>query len=151
MQAPTAGTGIRRVRGRLVVSIALVAVALGWVAYRGLQTNLVYYRTPTELLRMGSSAVDQRVRLGGLVVPGSVADSGRTVRFIVTDETSRMTVITDAGVPSLFHDGKGVVVEGFVGADGAFHADTVLVKHNDSYTPPPPGATPHQADLEEGG
>lgn len=135
--------------GRLVIAAVLVAGSLGWVAYEGLTGNLVYYRTPTEILHRGESAVGERVRLGGLVVPGSVRRAGHTVRFVVTDETSRMSVIDNGGVPALFGDGKGVVLEGFYGADGVFHADTVLVKHSDRYTPPGPGETPNSAELEE--
>ena len=47
-----------------------------------------------------------------------------------------------SGVPSLFQEGKGVVVEGAYQADGTFHADTVIVKHGDRYQPPKPGETP---------
>jgi len=136
--------------GRLVIAGILVAGSLGWVAYRGLKGNLVYYRTPTEILNQGNAAVGERVRLGGLVMPGSVRRTASSVRFIVTDETTRMTVIDTGGVPDLFRDGKGVVVEGYYGTDGAFHADTVLVKHNDRYSPPSPGETPHSANLEGG-
>jgi cytochrome c-type biogenesis protein CcmE len=137
-------------KGRLVVVLALVGASLGWVAFNGLKGSLVYYQTPTEVLARGASGVGDRIRLGGLVAPGSVQRSGSTVTFIVTDGTTRMTVVDTAGVPSLFHDGKGVVVEGYYGQDGAFHADTVLVKHNDNYAPPQPGQTPHSADVSGG-
>jgi cytochrome c-type biogenesis protein CcmE len=136
--------------GRLLIAAVLVAGSLGWVAYRGLKGNLVYYRTPTEILQQGRSAVGERVRLGGLVMEGSVQRSGNTVRFVVTDETTRMTVIDTEGVPSLFREGKGVVLEGYYGADGAFHADAVMVKHNDRYSPPKPGETPHSANIGGG-
>jgi cytochrome c-type biogenesis protein CcmE len=135
---------------RLLIAAALVAGSLGWVAYKGLQGNIVYFRTPTEIVKLGRSAVGERVRLGGLVMPGSVRRSGQTVRFVVTDQTTRMTVIDSEGVPVLFREGKGVVVEGHYGADGAFHADTVLVKHSDRYSPPQPGDTPHTANVEGG-
>jgi cytochrome c-type biogenesis protein CcmE len=137
-------------RGRVVFVMVVVGASLAWVAAQGLSGNLVYYKTPTELLNQGPSAVGDRVRLGGLVQPGSVRREGSTVTFIVTDGTTRMTVVDTAGVPSLFRDGKGVVVEGSYGNDGAFHADTVLVKHSDDYRPPAPGQTPHSADLEGG-
>jgi cytochrome c-type biogenesis protein CcmE len=135
---------------RVIVVLGLVGASLGWVAFSGLKGSLVYYQTPTELLGLGSSAVGERVRLGGLVAPGSVRRDGATVTFIVTDGTTRMTVVDTAGVPSLFRDGKGVVIEGFYGQDGVFHADTVLVKHNDTYRPPQPGQTPHSADVQGG-
>ena len=102
-------------RGRLLFVLAVVGASLGWVAAKGLSGNLVYYLTPTELLKQGSSAVGDRVRLGGLVQPGSVERSGSTVRFVVTDGTTRMTVVDTGGVPSLFRDGRGVVLEGAYG------------------------------------
>jgi cytochrome c-type biogenesis protein CcmE len=135
-------------RGRVIVALAIIAGSLGWIAFKGLTNNLVYFVTPTELLTRGT--VGERVRLGGLVDPGSVQHQGRTIQFVVTDGSTRMTVVDTGGVPSLFREGQGVVVEGVYGADGAFHADTVLVKHNGVYRPPAPGRTPHSADVEAG-
>jgi cytochrome c-type biogenesis protein CcmE len=60
-------------------------------------------------------------------------------------------VVNTGGVPSLFRAGQGVVVEGVLGGDGAFHADTVLVKHSNEYRPPAPGEVPGPADLQAGG
>ena len=135
-------------RGRLFVGLGLVALSLGWVAARGLTSSLVYYRTPTEVLTEGVPG--ERVRMGGLVAEGSVRRVGSGVRFIVTDGTTRITVIDDSGVPALFGEGRGVVVEGVYGEDGAFHSDTVLVQHEDSYRPPGPGETPVEARIEGG-
>ena len=137
-------------RLRVIVVLAVVAGTLGWVAARGLSENLVYYSTPTEVLGGVGGAVGERIRLGGYVMPGSVQEEGDEVRFIVTDGTTRVSVVGTGGVPSLFREGQGVVVEGAMGSDGRFHADTVLVKHGSEYRPPAPGETPHQADLDEG-
>jgi cytochrome c-type biogenesis protein CcmE len=135
-------------RGRVLFALAVVAGSLGWVAFKGLSGNLVYFMTPTELLQKGPGEIGQRVRVGGLVDAGSVSRDGSTYRFIVSDGTSRITIVDTGGVPSLFAAGKGVVVEGSMGSDGAFHADTVLVKHGDDYRPPGPGQTPTSADLQ---
>lgn len=137
-------------RGRVIFALAVIAGALAWVATRGLAGNLVYYVTPTEILARGPAAVGDRVRMGGLVLPGSVDDLGQAVRFVVSDGTTRITVVGTGGVPSLFREGQGVVVEGIYGSDGAFHADTVLVKHGSVYRPPAPGETPTSARLEGG-
>jgi cytochrome c-type biogenesis protein CcmE len=137
-------------RLRILVAVAVIAVSLGWVAARGLTGGLVYYQTPTEVLSAGTET-GERIRLGGLVAPGSVRhEPDGAIRFIITDGTSRLSVLNSAAVPALFTEGKGVVVEGVYGRDGAFHADTVLVQHEDSYRPPSPGETPHSADLESG-
>jgi cytochrome c-type biogenesis protein CcmE len=132
-----------------VVALALVVAGILWVTAQSLGSSIVYYTTPTELLGRGPAAVGDRVRLGGYVTPGSVEQEGE-LRFIVTDGTTSITVISSGGAPSLFQAGKGVVVEGTYGRDGAFHADTVLVKHGDRYRAPEPGETPTSADLGDG-
>lgn len=138
-------------RGRVFLAIGVIAGALTWVGVKGLSSSLVYYKTPTELLQEGKAAVGQQVRLGGYVEPGSVQQQGHDIRFVVTDRTTSMTVVDTGSVPALFRAGQGVVVEGYVGADGAFHADQILVKHNGVYEPPKPGQTPTSANLAGSG
>jgi cytochrome c-type biogenesis protein CcmE len=135
---------------RVVVALALIVGALAWVAVSGLRNALVYYRTPTEILKMGRTAYGQPIRLGGYVVPGSVQHAGPDLDFVVSDGTTRMSVVATSGVPSLFRTGQGVVLEGHETKNGTFLADTVLVKHNESYAPPAPGQTPHSADVSGG-
>jgi len=113
--------------GILVVVLALLIV--------NLNSNLVYFNTPTELMERAPS--DARLRLGGQVVPGSVQQSATGAVFEVTD--GRETVLVDhAGAPpQLFQEGIGVVVEGQW--DGSeFHSDTMLVKHDENYSPEDP-------------
>lgn len=133
-------------RVRVVVLLVLIAGSLAWVGTRGLSGSLVYYVTPTELLQQ-QPPPGERLRLGGQVVPGSVHDAGDGVDFVVTDGTTRMTVVHRGGAPALFRSGIGVVLEGSYGPDGAFHSDTMLVKHGEEYRPPPPGATPSPAPV----
>jgi cytochrome c-type biogenesis protein CcmE len=126
----------------------VVVFALTWIAVRGLTGNFVYYLTPTDIAHHKAS-VGQRIRLGGYVVPGSVHRTGAILTFIVTDGTDSMSVSDTGAVPELFKAGQGVVLEGAVGADGRFHADTLLVRHNGVYAPPKPGEPPpHRADLK---
>jgi cytochrome c-type biogenesis protein CcmE len=132
------------------VAVAVLAAGLGWVAVNGLSGSLVYYQTPSDLAA-GRSAAGERLRLGGYVLPGSVRRTGSSVEFVVTDGAARTSVVDSGGVPSLFKAGQGVVVEGMLGGDGVFHADTVLVKHSSDYRPPAPGQTPGAAELEAGG
>jgi len=132
---------------RVIVTLALIVGALAWVAISGLRNSLVYYRTPTEVLRMGRAAFGVPTRLGGYVVPGSVQPAGADLDFVVSDGTTSMSVVATSGVPSLFRGGRGVVLEGHETRNGRFLADTVLVKHNGSYAPPSPGQTPHSADV----
>lgn len=132
---------VRLPRLRTLVLGAAIAGSLGWVAASGLTGGgLVYYETPSDLLAHRSGA--DRVRLGGLVEPGSVQEVPGGVHFVVTDGTHQLPVFQQGGVPSMFEAGRGVVVEGVYGADGVFHGDTVMVKHDNVYRPPAPGQQP---------
>jgi cytochrome c-type biogenesis protein CcmE len=137
-------------RGRTLVAVAVLAAGLGWVAVRGLSGSLVYYQTPSDVAA-GRAAAGERLRLGGYVLSGSVQRSGSSIHFVVTDGAARTSVVNTGGVPALFKAGQGVVVEGVLGSDGVFHADTMLVKHSSEYRPPAPGEKPGPADLETGG
>jgi cytochrome c-type biogenesis protein CcmE len=128
-------------RLRVVLLLVLIAGSLAWVGTNALSGNLVYYVTPSELLHQHPTP-DERLRLGGQVVPGSVHQVGDGVDFVVTDGTTRMSVVHTGGTPALFRTGIGVVLEGTYGADGQFHSDTMLVKHSEQYRPPAPGETP---------
>lgn len=135
-------------RVRVVVLLVLIAGSLAWVGTQALSGNLVYYVTPTELLHQ-QPAAGERLRLGGQVVPGSLHDAtgGGGIGFVVTDGTTRMSVVHSGSTPSLFETGIGVVLEGTYGADGAFHSDAMLVKHGEEYRPPAPGETPAPAEV----
>lgn len=131
-----------------IVALAVIAGSLTWVATRGLGGALVYYRTPSEVVRSGEELVGQRIRLGGLVVAGSSRRTADGLRFIVRDADARVTVLGTGEVPALFREGQGVVIEGTYGSDGVLHADTLLVKHGSEYRPPPEGEEPTAAVLE---
>jgi len=138
-------------RLRVAACLAVVMLALAWVAVRGLTGNFVYYLTPTDIVAHHKAQAGQRIRLGGYVVPGSVHRAGGVLTFTVTDRTDSMQVTDTGPVPELFKAGQGVVLEGALGTDGRFHADTLLVQHNGNYFPPKPGAPPpHRADLKLG-
>lgn len=130
--------GWRGPRLRLVVCLLVVVGALAFIAVRGLTGNFVYYLTPTDLAADHQAHVDERVRLGGYVVPGSVARTASAMTFVVTDGAHSMRVSDTGPVPALFQAGQGVVVEGALGRDGVFHSDTLLVQHDGKYRPPEP-------------
>ena len=117
-------------RVRVVVLLVLITGSLTWVGTQALSGSLVYYVTPTELLQQ-HPAPDERLRLGGQVVAGSLHDIADGVDFVVTDGTTRMSVVHTGSTPALFKSGTGVVLEGTYGTDGAFHSDTMHVKHGE--------------------
>jgi cytochrome c-type biogenesis protein CcmE len=125
------------VRLLLVAAVALTAVAV--LAFAGLSGSLVYYKTTSELVS-DPGLVGQRVRLGGLVVAGSVERTRDGVRFQLTDGVQQVPVLNTGQPRGVFSDGQGAVVEGELGSDGVFRSDVLLVKHSTSYEPPASGS-----------
>ncbi|HEY0775065.1 MAG TPA: cytochrome c maturation protein CcmE [Nocardioidaceae bacterium] len=119
-------------RARLGVVGVAAAGVLGVLGVTGMQDNLVYYRTPSEV--NGGAAVDDgRVRLGGLVQEGSVSREDDTLRFVLTDGAYDVPVTYEGKAPGIFREGQGAIVEGTLDGSGRFTADNVLVKHDNEY------------------
>lgn len=111
-----------------------LACALVLNAFR---SNVMFYVTPQQI-SLHEMPVAHRFRLGGLVERNSLrrdAD-GLTVHFVVTDTAAQTPVVYRGALPDLFREGSGVVAQGVLGDDGQFHADEVLAKHDEKYTPP---------------
>ena len=123
-------------RGVLIGTCLLIlGVAVGLVLY-AMRNSIVFFYTPSEVTAM-QIAPGQRFRLGGLVETGSVVrGEGTTIRFVVTDKLKTLPVTYTGMLPDLFREGQGVVAEGTLDADGVFHADNVLAKHDEKYMPP---------------
>jgi cytochrome c-type biogenesis protein CcmE len=99
------------------------------------QDNLVFFFTPSQVA--AKEAPQGRLfRIGGMVEKGSVKRDGVEVRFVVTDTAKTIPVVYRGSLPDLFREGKGVVAQGTLGADGVFTAREVLAKHDENYMPP---------------
>ena len=114
--------------------LGAVAVAAGLVL-NAFQSNLVFFFSPSQVIAKEAPA-GRTFRLGGLVKEGSVKRSGTEVQFAVTDTAQTVPVRYTGILPDLFKEGKGVVAQGQVGADGVFVAREVLAKHDENYMPP---------------
>lgn len=120
------------------IGSAIVVGGLAYLLLGGLNSNIVYFLTPGELLAKGGSAVDASVRLGGQVVPGSVQWNAQKIdlNFLMTDGQTQVKVHSKKAPPQMFRDGQGVVVEGKLNRDGLFEATALMVKHSNEYKPP---------------
>lgn len=108
------------------------------------QSNLVFFFTPTQVSK-GEAPKDRTFRIGGLVKEGSLSRTDITARFVVTDTAKEIPVAYTGILPDLFSEGKGVVAQGSLGADGSFTATEVLAKHDENYMPPEAKAAVDQA------
>src|SRR5215210_3299608 len=114
--------------------LGVLGLAAGLVLY-ALNDAIVFFNSPTDVAEK-QIAPGARIRLGGLVKPGSlVRGDNLTVRFEVTDGNKSMPVSFIGILPDLFREGQGVVTEGALDAAGSFKADSVLAKHDETYMP----------------
>jgi cytochrome c-type biogenesis protein CcmE len=114
------------------VSVLGAAVLLVLFA---MKDSIVFFNSPTDLTEK-HIAPGARIRLGGLVEPGSVVRGDNlAVRFEVTDGNRAVGVTYQGILPDLFREGQGIVAEGALDGAGEFRADNVLAKHDENYMP----------------
>jgi len=120
----------------IAAGLAALAVAAALVL-NAFRSNLVFFFTPSQVAAK-EAPQGRAFRIGGLVETGSLArePDSLTVHFRVTDTAQTIPVSYTGLLPDLFKEGKGVVAQGTLGADGVFHATEVLAKHDENYMPP---------------
>jgi len=114
--------------------LGVLALAAGLVLF-ALKDSIVFFNSPTDVAEK-HVAPGARIRLGGLVQPGSVVRSDNLrVAFQVTDGNRSIAVEYQGILPDLFREGQGVVTEGALDRAGVFRADSILAKHDETYMP----------------
>src|SRR6516162_2731632 len=116
----------RRQRRLALIGSALavlgIALALVLTAFKD---SIVFFNSPTDVAEK-HLAPGTRIRLGGLVVQGSVVKGQNlNVRFEVSDGNKQVPVTYQGILPDLFREGQGVVAEGVIDPGGGFKADSV--------------------------
>jgi cytochrome c-type biogenesis protein CcmE len=127
-------------RTKRLTAIACGLAALGVataLVLNAFNSNLVFFFSPTQVAA-NEAPTGRSFRVGGLVEMGSIKrePQGLTTKFVVTDMAKTIPVTYTGLLPDLFKEGKGVVAQGKLGADGIFRADQVLAKHDENYMPP---------------
>ncbi len=135
---------IRR-RNRLYVAVAVLiglGLATSLVMY-ALRSNIDLFYTPSEILYGKGEdhqkpEPGQRLRIGGMVMPGSVQRDPQTlaVSFKLYDANGVVSVSYEGILPDLFREGQGVVAQGVLEEGNLVNAKEVLAKHDEKYTPP---------------
>ncbi|MEX2501043.1 MAG: cytochrome c maturation protein CcmE [Trueperaceae bacterium] len=128
-----------------LVGVGVLAFA-GVLIQRALSDALVFFILPSEYASEPHRYDDRRIRLGGIVQPGTVLFDGEelVLAFDVTDSLETYAVRHSGTPPDLFQESTGVVIEGRF-RDGVFHSDNLLVKHSEVYEAPEGG----HIDLDE--
>ena len=126
-------------KSRLYFVIALllgVVIAASLIIY-GLSKNMVYFYTPTQVINK-EAPINKSIRVGGMVVPGSIikSKSSLNVIFQINDLKNTISISYDGLLPDLFGENQGVVVTGSLDSKSNFVANEVLAKHDENYMPP---------------
>jgi cytochrome c-type biogenesis protein CcmE len=125
----------RKQRRLVLIGSGLVVLALAvGLTMTALRDSIVFFNSPTDVVEKKLQA-GQRIRLGGLVQPGSVQRKDVDATFDITDGKTMIRVSYRGILPDLFREGQGVVAEGTLIDHASFRADTVLAKHDENYMP----------------
>jgi cytochrome c-type biogenesis protein CcmE len=143
-----------KARHRRFAWIAAGAALLGLatvLVLNAFQSNLVFFFTPSQVVAR-EAPQGRPFRIGGMVEAGTLQRTPNSleVKFIVTDTAQRLPVVYNGMLPDLFREGKGVVAQGTIGADGVFHASEVLAKHDENYMPPAAADAIAKAQKDKG-
>jgi cytochrome c-type biogenesis protein CcmE len=142
----------RKTRRFMIGAIAVAGIAFAVIAASGINNNLVYYWTPSDLYANGKKAYGANVRLGGMVAKNSIKKlGGSAVAFDVHDGKAKVHVQTSTVPPQMFRENIGVVVEGTMvrGTGGAyFKSSRLMVSHNNEYKAPETGHPVDRKELE---
>ncbi len=145
---------------RIGIAVAIIVGTVSWLAISGYDANKSYYVTVAELGGMGSKAYTSRLRVEGFVKPGSIAQDGTHVTFVLDQfeshsakaGTGRMLTVVYKGTeppPDTFKDDAQALAEGTYGRDGVFHATALQAKCASKYAPAAPGASPSSTAVSE--
>jgi cytochrome c-type biogenesis protein CcmE len=135
----------RHKRAAIVLGVLAVLGVATALVLNAFNSNLVFFYTPAQIAAK-EAPTGRTFRVGGMVKDGSLQRTGVTVNFIVTDTAREVPVRYEGVLPDLFKEGKGVVAQGQLGADGVFTAKEVLAKHDENYMPPEAADALKQAD-----
>jgi len=121
------------------IPIAIIVLALGYLAYSGVQETKSYYVTIKELNGMGGSAYSKRLRVAGSVQPDSIKRQGPKVEFNLVENGLVLPVVYTGSEtpPDTFKDNSQALVEGNYGRDGVFHAQMLQAKCASKYAAMP--------------
>jgi cytochrome c-type biogenesis protein CcmE len=119
----------------------VILLALGYLAYTGVQESKSYYVTIKELRGMGDGAYTKRLRVAGNVQPGSIKRAGTKVEFVLVENDQLLNVIYSGSEPppDTFKDNSQALADGSFGRDGVFRAKALQAKCASKYAPQQPG------------
>ena len=117
----------------VLLSISVIGI---YLILKSLSSNILYFKSPTEIKISQDTNFQRKIRVGGMVKKGSLIIKNEEIVFVITDFKNELKVSYSGTVPNLFSEEKGVVAEGNLQDKKFFIADRILAKHDENYMPP---------------
>ena len=126
---------------RFIIGGIIILAALSYLITVNMREAMVFFKTPSELIADEGASKGKALKIGGMVLVGSLEKDLKTLtyRFRITDGVESVPVYFHGVPPDLFSEGKGAVIEGRLGEDGVFQATSIMAKHAEEYSPPKKG------------
>lgn len=123
----------RRSNMKFVAAGLVLAAALAYLIFSGVQAQGMYYLTVSEALAGGTTT--NQVRVAGYVVPGTIEQDPKTLEasFVIADEGAELPVIYKGVLPDAFVPEASVIVEGRYVSGQPFEAKQIMTQCPSKY------------------
>src|SRR6266852_2307773 len=130
-------------------AVAVILLALCYLAYTGVQESKSYYVTIKELRGLGEGAYSKRLRVAGNVQPGSIKRSGTNVNFVLVENDQVLNVVYNGTEPppDTFTDNAPALAEGSFGRAGVFYAKQIQATCASKYAPQQQGSAGRPSSM----
>jgi cytochrome c-type biogenesis protein CcmE len=119
-------------------AVVIIVLSLGYLAWTGVNESKSFYVKIPEMRAMGDAAYTRKLRVEGIVKPGSIQRNGSQAEFVIQDsEGGNLSLpVSYKGTtppPDTFKDHAQALAIGQMGRDGTFHATEVQAKCASKY------------------
>ena len=128
----------KKIKTRLLFLISIISLTIFFLffIYLNLKQNILYFKTPSDIIMNNDIKRNAVVRVGGMVKKNSIQQNDKEIQFILTDYNKEIIVVFNGAVPNLFSEERGAVVEGKLSDKKYLIAERILAKHDENYMPP---------------
>ncbi len=137
---------------KLGIAACVIASVTAYMAYIGTTSSWQYYLTVDECLSDAAALVNQRIRVNGKIVAGSLeyAADREQATFKIQERDVELSVSCRGTLPDNLAEATEVVVEGRLDESGCLNADKVLTRCASKYAPEARFATDRPQAFAEG-
>jgi cytochrome c-type biogenesis protein CcmE len=138
---------------KFVIGSVLIVLAVGYLITTSITTTSKFFLTVDELTVAAAQYHGAGIKVKGTVVNGSISRNPNDtldVSFRIEENKATLPVTYKGVTPDMFEDGREVVVEGTLGRDGVFHANTLMTSCPSKYEAEKEAGKTHPGNIPYG-